>query len=258
MNFSTNSLGFRGPEPNRFPSAGILFLGDSFTSGYGVSDGEEFPDLIRRMLESRRIDVPVVNAGLGNTGDGYWLRFLERDIAQFAPRALVLGFCRNDFTDNVVEGFYSLGPDGTLLSNDGPPRHGLARRLQEGVEAIPGLAYSHLISLARQAFSESGSGPALEDTSADLLTWTILEAVFSECNRLNLPTEVVTIGLDGSRLDKMRTLAAHHGFPVLAIPTKSERPDLYFQIDDHWNAAGHAYTAEALLPGILHTLGYAQ
>ena len=41
MQFTTNSLGFRGPEPEVFPYRPILFLGDSFTAGYGVNDGEE-------------------------------------------------------------------------------------------------------------------------------------------------------------------------------------------------------------------------
>src|SRR6185295_7928209 len=43
MRLSTNSLGFRGPEPKAISSGPILFLGDSFTMGYGVRDGEEYP-----------------------------------------------------------------------------------------------------------------------------------------------------------------------------------------------------------------------
>ena len=43
MRLSTNSLGFRGPEPDGVPRRAILFLGDSFTLGHGASDGEEFP-----------------------------------------------------------------------------------------------------------------------------------------------------------------------------------------------------------------------
>jgi len=81
MKFSTNSLGHRGPEPAGFPKHPVLFLGDSFTSGYGVNDGEEFPDLVRVALEQRgrTIPIPVVNAGSGNIGNGYWLRFLKAE-----------------------------------------------------------------------------------------------------------------------------------------------------------------------------------
>src|SRR5512139_2958291 len=36
MRLTTNSLGFRGPEPDAPPRGVVLFLGDSFTMGYGV------------------------------------------------------------------------------------------------------------------------------------------------------------------------------------------------------------------------------
>src|SRR4029077_19339562 len=58
MHFATNSYGFRGVEPPAPPEHAIVFLGDSFTMGYGVSDGEEFPALI-----AQAVDHPVINAG---------------------------------------------------------------------------------------------------------------------------------------------------------------------------------------------------
>ncbi len=39
MKFTTNSLGFRGPEINFPVNSSIIFLGDSFSMGYGVNDG---------------------------------------------------------------------------------------------------------------------------------------------------------------------------------------------------------------------------
>ena len=72
IRYSVNSLGYRGSEPEKFPERPIVFLGDSFTEGYGVSDGEEFPERIRRALVERhgRGAPPVVNAGIGNAGNG--------------------------------------------------------------------------------------------------------------------------------------------------------------------------------------------
>lgn len=73
MAFTTNSEGFRGPEePKR--KGGVLFIGDSFTEGYGVNDGEEFPALVRDEMRKRmgRAAPPVWNAGIGDVGNGRW------------------------------------------------------------------------------------------------------------------------------------------------------------------------------------------
>jgi hypothetical protein len=254
MRFSTNSLGFRGPEPTQFPSEGILFLGDSFTSGYGVNDGEEFPELVRRRLIADGDPIPVVNAGSGNIGNGYWLRFLQTEGKRFSPRLVVLGFCVNDFADNLVDHLYELGPDGTLTSLYEPPRQEGARRIQELIEAVPVLPYSHLIGLARQVFSESSSGVSVSDTSSDGLTWAIVDEVFAECERQGIPALMVTIGVNGTRLAGLRSRAARHRTPVIVSPSKNERPDLYYRVDGHWNAAGHAFVALEIMQPILHAL----
>lgn len=254
MRFSTNSLGFRGPEPGRFPERGVLFLGDSFTSGYGVDDGEEFPDLVRRGLEASGIDVPVVNAGSGNTGNGYWLHFLEREGTRFAPRLVVLGFCGNDFVDNVSDGLYEIGEDGVLASSVEPPRGEGTRRMQAMIDAVPGLASSHLVGLARQVFVETGQGPEGGGAGDDALTWAILDRVLAESDRRGMAVILLSIEVDGSRLARLSDLAAGHGIPLLTIPGRSERPDLYYRVDGHWNASGQAEVARQLLPLVRHSL----
>jgi hypothetical protein len=90
MRFTTNSLGFRGPEPELSPHRPILFLGDSFTMGYGVNDGEEFPALVRNALTKRGPDtVAVINAGVGNVGNRRWIKFLPAEGKRYNPRLVV-------------------------------------------------------------------------------------------------------------------------------------------------------------------------
>ncbi len=254
MEFSTNSLGFRGPEPASFPSDGILFLGDSFTSGYGVNDGEEFPAIIRRALENTGGSAapPVVNAGSGNIGNGYWLKFLQTEMGRYNPRMVVLGFCVNDFVDNQVEGMYRVGPGGKIVLSDHPPPQEGARTAQAIIEAIPGLSYSHLVGLARQFYSEGwGEGPvSVPRKEADSLTYALLDAVFSACAEHHLPAIVLAIEVGKERLSVLRDVAGRYAIPVVEAPSKWERPELYYHVDGHWNAAGHAYVANMLLPYI--------
>ncbi|MCC6395929.1 MAG: SGNH/GDSL hydrolase family protein [Bacteroidetes bacterium] len=252
MQFSTNSLGFRGPEPASFPSDGILFLGDSFTSGYGVNDGEEYPAVIRRTLEERLGDAtpPVVNAGTGNIGNGYWLRFLEAEKERFKPRAVVFGFCVNDFADNAVEGMYLVDGEGKLRTSGAPPPQEGARTAQAIIEAIPGLSYSHLVGLARQFFSEGmGSGSAPQGSAVnDTLTYALLDSIFSLCEAFSLPALVLAIEVGKERLPLLREVAGRHGIDVVIAPSKWDHPELYYHVDGHWNAAGHAYVARVLQP----------
>jgi len=193
MRFTTNSLGFRGPEPEGIPRNPILFLGDSFTLGYGVSDGEEYPALVAAQLRRRHgaAAPPVVNAGIGNAGNGFWLKLLRREAATMRPRLVVMQVFENDFADNTNDGLFTLGPDGSLqeLPVPGP---GATRTLGALVQAIPGLSYSHVVGLLREVRAPR-LGPAGEPASVTArqngtdpgaqLTLRILEEAVSLCGR---------------------------------------------------------------------------
>ena len=42
----------------------IMFFGNSLTAGYGLEEGEDFPSIIRRRIDSLGLDYEVINAGL--------------------------------------------------------------------------------------------------------------------------------------------------------------------------------------------------
>jgi len=49
----------------------ILFFGDSLTAGYGLDQGEAFPEIIQQKIDSLNLNYKVVNAGLsGETTSG--------------------------------------------------------------------------------------------------------------------------------------------------------------------------------------------
>ncbi len=257
MSFTTNSYGFRGPEPKQFPKHCILFLGDSFTSGYGVNDGEEFPDVVRAHLaqEGEGHAPPVVNAGLGNTGNSYWLRFLNEEGERYDPRIIVFAFCENDFADNLREQFYFLDSTRQLRENPAPATQEEARFFQRIIEAVPGLSYSHLLGLAREFFSEgmmtspppTPGNPDSLSLPSDEITYRIVGEVFQRCKRHQWPTMLLTIGTKGPRLAHLLQLARASETPVIVVPSKEDRPDLYYHIDGHWNAAGHRYVSTMVL-----------
>ena len=255
MRLTTNSLGFRGPEPPAPPRGAILFLGDSFTMGYGVDDEEEFPALVRQAVAPQ--GVPVVNAGIGDNGNGRWLKFLEREAPRYAPRLVVLQVTGNDFYDNHDEGLFELSPGGELVEL-AVPAPGTKRRIQRVIELVPGVAYLHLVGLMRQIRMPAGvrSSPREPSDPESIrqarlvlasLTHRLIEEALSTCAEQGWPTLVVLTDLEDEWRRPLEELLVVRGVPFFSAPRKIERPELYYDVDGHWRPAGHAYMAEKLL-----------
>ena len=258
MKFTTNPEGFRGPALESLSRRSILFLGDSFTMGYGVNDGEEFPALVRKALNERSPDnASIVNAGIGNNGNGRWVKFLRAEGKRYNPDLIVLQIHDNDFRDNVREQLFVLTPEGELrerpLSSPG------ARwSIQKVVESVPGLSYSYLIGFARQVFwDRKSSSPDYDSdnlhinqdrtTLEDHLLISIVEEILIICRENGWDILAVIVDISGDRRTGLEKFFLARNVSTVVIPTKGERPDLYYRVDGHWNALGHRYTADRIL-----------
>jgi hypothetical protein len=159
----------------------------------------------------------------------------------------------NDFADNLRERLFELAPDGALREL-AVPQPGLGRRFQAFIETIPGLPSTNLIALARQArlpqFRAATEAPAAAEARppgalnpGDTLTVRIIERAIAICRENGWPVLGLSIGLHGARQAAIRQVFLEGGAEVLELPDKSARPDLYYKIDGHWNAAGQADAA---------------
>ncbi|MBL8861165.1 MAG: SGNH/GDSL hydrolase family protein [Planctomycetes bacterium] len=245
MRFTTNSAGYRGAELPARIERSVLFLGDSFTMGYGVDDGSEF---VARLAERAGPGLTLVNAGLGGTGNGRWIHVLERDAPALSPAVVVLQVCENDFEDNLSDGLYVLDARGELVTTP-PPERGVLRRLSRIIEWVPGLAESHLVALGRGL----RSGPPPEHAAqavdhsrppAAELTRRLIERALEVCAERSWPVLGLVCAGDASRREFFVEVFRARGTPLLVAPTKGERPELYYRVDGHWNERGHAEMAE--------------
>ena len=245
MHFSSNSLGWRGSEPAA-ATAEILFLGDSFTMGYGVDDGREFPQLLAGVLGTS-----VVNMGLGGTGQGRWPLILRNEARSFDPRIVVLQLCSNDVEDDVTEGLASVDARGELVYLvPSPPSAG--RRLQKVLEALPWIGDSHLLGWLRQCRIREARSNAIMIASADPGGLELARALLAESIDICLEQEwkivVLSADMSPSEAVPFAEVCQREGVPFLRMPSKPEAPDLYFAVDGHWNEAGHCRAAELLVP----------
>jgi len=99
--YTTNELGHRGPRippPASSTKPTVIVLGDSYTFGAGVNDGEEYPAVLARGLG----DVAqVVNLGVGGWGLSQEIRRFHDVGAPYAPSIVILQFSANDPEDDL-------------------------------------------------------------------------------------------------------------------------------------------------------------
>lgn len=119
-----NAQGFRGVDfdaPLVQRERRIACLGDSFTFGWGVEDGECFPVRLQARLEEgpTRGVWQVLNCGLPGYNTWQQLRLYERVVRPEKPEVVVIGWYLNDLDP------YSIGATGALAS-EGHPLAGTA------------------------------------------------------------------------------------------------------------------------------------
>jgi len=100
----TNSLGLRNREvvmPKPKGDKRILFVGDSFTMGWGVKETETFPRIAENLLNSINLPyhVETVNAGFAAAGPSGYYIYLKDFGMKLDPDIVVVGlFMGNDIT----------------------------------------------------------------------------------------------------------------------------------------------------------------
>ena len=98
---TTNSLGFRGPEPiSPKPKNGyrVLVFGDSSSFGWGVNDQEMYSSVMRSALQERFPDrqVEVLNFAIPGDSSEYGRLVFENFARNYAADVIILGFGAND------------------------------------------------------------------------------------------------------------------------------------------------------------------
>lgn len=98
--YKINSYRYRGeliPISNSYEKENIVILGDSYTFGHGVNDGEEYAAVMSKILDKR---FSVINLGVGGWGLTQQIRRYYELGQLYSPKIVILMFCANDPKDN--------------------------------------------------------------------------------------------------------------------------------------------------------------
>jgi carbamoyltransferase len=103
----TNAVGMRSernyPKVRTSGRKRVIFLGDSYTAGDGVSNGDRFTDL----LERRYPNLDAMNFGLNGSGTDQQLLILESMAREYEADALVICICVENIARNLYDCFPS-------------------------------------------------------------------------------------------------------------------------------------------------------
>jgi GDSL-like Lipase/Acylhydrolase family len=269
--------GWRQPDPPRPADAAqrILVLGDSFTWGWGVSQGEALTDRLQARLAPT---VAIYNRGVIGFGTAQEYLLLKRELAANTYEAVVLMFFINDLNDNG-DGKDGHRPyfelvDGQLLPRNQPA---LARTsplqlfLKDHSRAYLFVEFE-LGMLKRRFRGETDDERLYREKAAvdfhDLPGYAVTARLLEEMNRLvrehGARFFLVYVPQRGeSDLDAphpyVRSVHAmidditrRAGIPMIDLAPVFRQQvkaghELVYPIDAHWNRTGHALAADVLL-----------
>ena len=98
--YTTNKFGLRGeeiPVADHYERDNIVILGDSFTFGQGVNDGEEYPAVLAAACKD---NINVINISCPGWGLTQQLRRYHDLGRLYNPKVVIIQFCGNDLIDN--------------------------------------------------------------------------------------------------------------------------------------------------------------
>lgn len=269
----TDALGMRSAQATgEDKGTRILFLGDSFIFGQGVTAEQSIPAMVQRDLAAAKLFATVFNAGVPGYGTRQAELWLREYGPQVKPNLVVLGvFLGNDLVDNITSS-RSRFTDGRFTAPPARWHTPITRWLFD---------HSHVYRLARRAVDEANGArhgatardaltfpaPAVARQEADSTSASIgdlqrdAEKLDAKLLAVLIPDEMqlrADIGSDSLSYPNLafaRILCAR-GIPFIDLTgpfrdAELHGDHLYFRQDRHWNAKGHELAARLVSRAVL-------
>ena len=250
----TNSSGWRDAERQRSRSPGdagadvrLAAIGDSFTFGVGVDDGERFSESIEADLSS----VEVLNFGMNGYGTDQELEVLRHEVLDYQPDVvLCVTYLGNDLLD-ITHSIRHRWPKPRYELQDGqlvlaPPEASFLLRLRSATYIGEALA----LLRRRLGYEQSQVQEACDDPVALYLA--LVEEMASVTEGADATLVVVLVyepDIDPAAASLVRAGLAERGVRVIDLEsTFTEAMAAGQSLFNpppvaHWNVAGHQLVA---------------
>lgn len=240
-----NDIGMRGAEPIRMADTKIMMLGSSITLGWGVTEDQIYPSILKQRLQSlTKNSLEVFNAGVGNYNTYREVEAFFLKYKVLKPDIIVLNYFVND---------------AEILP--APKSNWLLENSQLAV-----LLWSRLEQIktkfgVQESFEEHYKNIYKDDFEGWILTQKSFAKLAKYANDRNIPVIVAMIP-DIHNLknypfgfihEKIKKLSEDNGFVFVDLYDSFKNIDKPEEIwampgDPHPNAKGHQMIADQLFP----------
>jgi hypothetical protein len=259
--YTTSQYGFRAPTmavSNRYDRPNVLVLGDSYSFGNGVNDGEEYPAVLGRLLAEQ---ANVVNLGVPGYGLTQEIRLFYEFGQVYDPAIVLLQFSANDPDDNlfyrvtiVEHGRFVFRPDrslGTVLRTVKSWLSGSTIQRSQLYNLVRNSAYEML----RERHVEQELASHGDPRGRQALYNELLEVLIRDLDGRGI--DVVFLGVNGHLAQfpaiaaKVRALSAAGLLAYLPSEPWFEGVSDVATPEGHaWGAKAHRIVAERLAPAL--------
>jgi GDSL-like Lipase/Acylhydrolase family len=273
--YTTSEYGFRAPTvpvSSRYDLPNIVVIGDSYSFGIGVDDGQEYPAVLAQLLAGQ---ANVVNLGVPGYGLTQEIRLYYEFGRSFDPAIVLLQFSNNDPDDNlfyqvteIENGRFVFRRDQSLSPLMQSLKNFLGRSIIQRSQAynfVRNIAYEAVRERAVVRALHQGTNPANREptNSKEDFHNAMLELFVQDLDRRGV--EVVLIGVDGHLaqfphvLAKVKELARHGLLTYVATEPWFRGVFDYNSPEGHqWGIKAHRIAAQQLAPILTEMLYAAQ
>jgi lysophospholipase L1-like esterase len=237
-----------------------LFVGDSFTEGFGVDGNETFPARACEELQRQGMRIECLNAGVTGFGTAHEARLLQMLLDRDGARVAAVVFQvlpNNDLRDNWEDGGFGID-EGRLVTWD-PPHIPLPVRLRVGLlENRVAHASATIKLIANAMIGGVGIDPHYDDSAFELERRLLHEVVrVTESHHVPIVIAVCATAWelggtrsgpydDHARLDFVTATVEKLHVPWLDSRDVVGTSEYYIPNDGHFSAEGNAMIGRAL------------
>tara|TARA_B110000858_G_scaffold107267_1_gene122680 strand:- start:4773 stop:6167 length:1395 start_codon:yes stop_codon:yes gene_type:complete len=248
--YNINSIGLRDSEKS-LSKPEVIFIGDSFTMGWGVNQSEIFTSIVRKKL-----NIKTLNAGISSYGTARELEILKRVDTSNATH-LIIQYCLNDLSENQSY----IDNNKKIITKSKKDYENNVNKHLDRLKYYPFLySYEHFKELY-PAFNYLDNWRNERYVNRKKEHYTEAKYFLDTLNAFSISKKTKIILFENEfrikndwfliEVNKLLSKEEYNELDIIFISTKDLIDEDYYQLDTHLNLSGHKKLANKIVNAIV-------